>query len=293
MQKCIAVLLLSVLFMQGALAADVPVISQDAALVRMQENVFINVIDVREEELFNAAHIPGAVSFPLDQLEAQMKTILKNGFSAMSAEIIVYGETEEDAFSGAEILLSLGFTNVSVLGAVKDWTGELIDINEEIARSMRLFSGFAATDLNGNPVSDSVLSGYRLTMVNVWATYCNPCLNELHELAKLNAAVQEKGVQVIGLLSDVTDNSLRPVESQVDLAQEIVELTGADYLHLIPDPVLYKKILSQVTAVPTTLFVDEKGSIVGYAYMGSRDCDRWMKVIEETLLLLPAEDEGT
>lgn len=291
MKKLLAILLMLVLGANMALAAQAPRIDQEEMLLRIEENAFINIFDVRDADFFNAGHIPGAVSFPLASLEREMKAILQNGFSAMDAEIIVYGEKEEDAFSAASILNGLGFTNVSVLGALSAWTGELIDHEEEIARSKRLFSGFDTVDIYGNPVTDSILSGYRLTMVNVWATYCNPCIREMPELAKLHHALKERGVQVVGLLSDATDGMLRPIESQVALARDIAEATGADYLHLIPDPVLYAKILSQVTTVPTTLFVDEQGAIVGYAYRGSRNYNAWLQIIEETLQLLPAEEE--
>lgn len=291
MKKLLAIFLMLIMGANMALAAQAPLINQEEMLLRMEENAFINIFDVRDMEAFNAGHIPGAVSFPLVSLEREMKAILQNGFSAMDAEIIVYGEKEEDAFSAAAILNGLGFTNVSVLGALSAWTGELIDLEEEIARSMRLFSGFDTVDIYGNPVTDSILSGFRLTMVNVWATYCNPCISEMPELAKLHHDLKEQGVQIVGLLSDVTDSMLRPIESQTALARDIAEATGADYLHLLPDLMLYKKILSQVTAVPTTLFVDEQGAIVGYAYMGSRNYNAWLQIIEETLQLLPAEEE--
>ena len=43
----------------------------------------------------------------------------------------------------------------------------------------RPFSVFSTTDLEGNAVDQSILEGYDLTLVNVWATYCTPCLEAL------------------------------------------------------------------------------------------------------------------
>ena len=43
--------------------------------------------------------------------------------------------------------------------------------------SAGVLSAFSATDLNGNAVDQSVLVEYDLTMVNVWATFCGPCIH--------------------------------------------------------------------------------------------------------------------
>ena len=37
-----------------------------------------------------------------------------------------------------------------------------------------IYITFEGTDLKGNPVSQEIFPQSRLTMVNVWATYCNP-----------------------------------------------------------------------------------------------------------------------
>ena len=44
---------------------------------------------------------------------------------------------------------------------------------------------FTGTDLEGNTVSSDLFSQSALTMVNVWATYCNPCLREMPALGEL------------------------------------------------------------------------------------------------------------
>lgn len=42
-----------------------------------------------------------------------------------------------------------------------------------------ILSQFAATDLDGNEIDQSILEGYDLTMVNIWATFCQPCIREM------------------------------------------------------------------------------------------------------------------
>ena len=43
---------------------------------------------------------------------------------------------------------------------------------------------FSTTDMDGNKVTNDTFADYDLTVVNFWATYCNPCIDELPELAE-------------------------------------------------------------------------------------------------------------
>ena len=106
------------------------------------------------------------------------------------------------------------------------------------------------------------------------------------ELGRLHADYEEKGVQVIGLVSDVTTAEGTISESQVDLAREIVQTTGAAYIHLLPSEDLNRIVLWQIYAVPTTIFVNRQGDLVGYAYMGASDYETWAQRIEDTLALM-------
>lgn len=145
-----------------------------------------------------------------------------------------------------------------------------------------ILSSFSAEDLEGNEIDQSILEGHKLTMVNVWATFCSPCIKEMPELGELSAEYQEKGVQIVGLVSDVLDREGNLDEGQMDTAKEIVETTQADYLHIVPRESLFG-LLAQITSVPTTFFVDETGKQVGYTYLGSKDKEAWTEIIEETL----------
>ena len=142
-----------------------------------------------------------------------------------------------------------------------------------------LLSAFSTVDLQGNPVDQSILSGYDLTVVNVWATYCSPCIQEMPDLGELAAEYADDGIQIIGFVSDVLNSDGTVSQSQVELAQDIAEQTGANYTHIVPDNGVLLYILSQISAVPTTFFVDAEGNQVGYAYSGARDKESWMELI--------------
>ena len=157
----------------------------------------------------------------------------------------------------------------------------------EAQEAPALLSDFSTTDLEGNAVDQSLLEGYDLTVVNVWATFCTPCLSEMPDLGKLAAEYEEKGVQILGLVSDVLSSDGSIDENQVDLAREIVEETGANYRHLLPSADLYG-LLGQIYAVPTTFFVDRTGDQVGYAYVTAMSYDQFVAVIDAALLEVEA-----
>ena len=71
-------------------------------------------------------------------------------------------------------------------------------------------------------------------------------------------------------------------QDQIDTAKDIVEETGADYLHLLPSQDLYG-ILAQISAVPTTFFVASQGRQVGQAYVQAMSKSQWEDILEETL----------
>lgn len=146
-----------------------------------------------------------------------------------------------------------------------------------------LFGEFKAKDTLGNEVTNDLFADYTLTMVNIWATTCSPCVNEMPELVELNAEYGEKGFQIVGIVIDVTDAKGRLDEKMLADALSIIESTGANYTHIIPTAAMFGAYLKKVTAVPTTVFLNSKGEPVGKAILGAADKADWAEIIEEKL----------
>lgn len=145
-----------------------------------------------------------------------------------------------------------------------------------------VLSSFTATDLEDNEVSQEILADYDLTLVNVWATFCGPCLREMPSLGELAAEYQPQGVNIIGIVSDTLTSEGELDEDQVDLARDLVEETKAEYTHLLPSQDLFG-LLGQIYAVPTTFFVDSEGNQVGDTYMQSMSKEELSELIESHL----------
>ncbi|MDE6456181.1 MAG: TlpA family protein disulfide reductase [Dysosmobacter sp.] len=139
-----------------------------------------------------------------------------------------------------------------------------------------IYISFNGTDLEGNTVSQDVFSQSRLTMVNVWATYCNPCLNEMPGLGELAAEHEGSEFQIIGVVSDVREG-----EDQT-LVESLVQQTGANYTHLLANDSIDQALLSSVSAVPTTFFFDQEGAYLG-SIVGSAEKSDWEELIHELL----------
>lgn len=163
----------------------------------------------------------------------------------------------------------------------------------EEQQSVPILGEFTAADLDGNEVTQAVFEGHPVTMVNVWATFCGPCLGEMPDLGTLHDEYSEEGFQIVGIVTDVQEQDGSLSQSQVELAKQIAEETGADYLHLVPSEDLYSRLLWQVNSVPTTIFVDETGALIGKGYLGSRSADQWRKVIEEKLAAIKDEEAAS
>lgn len=155
-----------------------------------------------------------------------------------------------------------------------------------------LFRSFELKDVDGNPVTQDVFKDHDLTLVNIWATFCGPCLQEMPDLGKLNQEYQEAGksFQIVGLVADgfsVEDNGklIQRDEEMVEKAKELIAQTGADYLHIVPDgSFAYSLLMSgEAQSVPTSVFVDSEGNIVGRTVMGARAADNWRTIIDERL----------
>ncbi len=147
-------------------------------------------------------------------------------------------------------------------------------------------SPFWTLNLVGEEVTETIFTPYRLTLVNIWATFCPPCLQEMPALAELQKEFADKGVNVIGIVTDVYHTNQKIFNQNVTTANYILDQTGAHYTHLLPSQDLQDLRLKDSQVVPETFFVDNTGTIVGQTYYGARSKNAWKKIIESTLKLV-------
>ena len=147
------------------------------------------------------------------------------------------------------------------------------------------FSKFTAVDLAGNKVDESIFKGKKVTMINIWATFCGPCINEMPDLNRLHQEYADKGFQIIGIVCDVGLSASGEYydDSLYNDALDVVEMTGVTYKNLLPSYSLDRIKLREVYSIPETVFVDENGEIIGESYIGSRNYENWKVIVDSTL----------
>lgn len=143
-------------------------------------------------------------------------------------------------------------------------------------------SGIVTKDIDGNAFSSQDFADYDLTMVNVFATWCTACVKEIPDLVQVEEAMKDKGVRIIGVVTDTVDDHGENQEA-IEKAKVIQEKTKANYPFLMPDETNFNGRLDGIQALPETFFVDKNGQIVGEPYSGAKSAEEWQQIIEKEL----------
>ncbi|NCB30051.1 MAG: TlpA family protein disulfide reductase [Clostridia bacterium] len=120
-------------------------------------------------------------------------------------------------------------------------------------------SDFSTVLMTGESADATIFADYDVTMVNLWATWCSPCVAELPELQKLYAQLPEN-VNLVSICSDAS--------SETELAQKMIDDLGLTFTTLMDSDSLNENFISHCSAFPTTVFVDSEGNLVGQIFVG-------------------------
>ena len=137
-----------------------------------------------------------------------------------------------------------------------------------------ILEDFEGKTLNGKTVTQEIFSGSKITVLNLWGTFCGPCIEEMPELEEVSKEYDKSAVQVIGVVSDAENE---------EEARKIVEKLEVTYTNVLADDVLKEKFVNEFDYVPVTLFVDSDGKVLENFVPGSTTKDD-LKVILDGLL---------
>jgi thiol-disulfide isomerase/thioredoxin len=108
------------------------------------------------------------------------------------------------------------------------------------------------TDLKGNWVALADFKG-KLVLLNLWATWCQPCLKEMPSLEKLQATQADK--LVVAAVSEDRGGG--------QVVEPFVAKIGLDKVKIYLDPKSAVGHAFSVRGLPTTLVIDTEGRLVG------------------------------
>ena len=143
-------------------------------------------------------------------------------------------------------------------------------------------SNLKAKTIDDKDFTQNDFAKYDLTLVNVFATWCTPCVREIPELEKLHQEMKDKGVNVVGVVFDTVDEGGENKDI-IERAKLIKEKTKATYDFVKPDSTYLNGRLIGIQGFPETFFVDKNGNIVGETVVGSRDFNGWKTIVEKEL----------
>ena len=109
------------------------------------------------------------------------------------------------------------------------------------------------SDATGNSLSLADFAD-RVVLVNFWATWCPPCVEEMPSLDRLQAALGGEDFQVVTLSID---------RGGLDQVAPFLDENGIEYLDAYLDPLGVTPRAFEARGFPTTVLIDRQGRWVG------------------------------
>ena len=197
----------------------------------------------------------------------------------MKTKILIY-------IIAAVIICGLILTGVNFYKNVLESGSKAGEGNDEAITNQKTedteFGDFTVSSLDGSEVTSEILKGHKVNLINIWATYCGPCITEMPDLDIIDKKYGDE-VQVIGICIDIADINGNVDAGLLEQALKIAnDVTQVSYMSLIPSPGLLKGVLSDVFAVPTSYIVDENGKVLE-SFVGRKSQDELEKLLKKYL----------
>lgn len=239
-----------------------------------------NMEDMPEEEVFSLLESYADKTFEfigiyrrntMDPLSGKDYDIFANSFEVVEELASVEGNTYYLGYSKDYSQFALqGEEHVvldTLLSGIDDFKNNIaLFPSEDNSDQENVFpynmEDFTAQTLSGETVTSDVFADYDLTMVNVWETWSDVCVEGMPELQKVYENLP-KNVNMITVCSDG--------EEKKELAKEIINSVNGTFMILLPDKKLKESLVKELDAIPTTIFVDNKGVPVGASIVGIPD----------------------
>jgi thiol-disulfide isomerase/thioredoxin len=107
--------------------------------------------------------------------------------------------------------------------------------------------------LDGQPASLADFAG-KVVVLNLWATWCAPCREEMPGLDRLQAQFAGRDLVVLALSVD---------RAGPERVRKFLDEVGVKQLHVYRDPKAAATRAVKVPGLPATILVDRKGQEVG------------------------------
>lgn len=220
-----------------------------------------------------------------EELDESAKRLVSTAFYNQACGYAKKSDKDK-AFASLDKALALGFDEFNLLtedpdlqslrdderfGKLKEKSKEA----EKMAIEAKVDEAFVSTsafpfdfeleNINGEKLSLEKLRGSKVTIVDVWGTWCPPCRMEIPHFVELYSKHEANGLQIIGINYERGEK-----EAFIPKIKSFAEETGIKYPLVIGDDATQQQI-PDFMGFPTTLFLDSNGVVraktVGYHSM--------------------------
>lgn len=135
---------------------------------------------------------------------------------------------------------------------------------------------FETVNFDGEQVTDAIFADKDITILNIWGAFCNPCVNEMPDLAAWEQELPEN-VQLIYLCIDALDDSSK------ETASIIADKAGINRKNtLLLNKEIATALYTYLGTVPTTLYIDKEGNLYDKIVVGAH-IDQYKEQLQELL----------
>ena len=143
---------------------------------------------------------------------------------------------------------------------------------------------FTARDMAGRPVSLGQLSG-EVVLLNIWATWCPPCREEMPSMERLHRQLSRNGLRVVAVSIDAAPGQTDASGYPGGDVQEFVREMGLSF-DIWRDPAGRIQQTYRTTGVPESFVIDRDGTIVkkvigGTEWDSAPNLDLFRRLLEE------------
>ena len=177
--------------------------------------------------------------------------------------------TSHDARNAIEAMLAgkaVPVEKTKVFGCSTKWATKFDDAKKAIAKWDAEPVALAGIDLEAVKKL-AANDGKKLRLVNVWATWCGPCVIELPELVEMNRMYRKRDFEMITISMDEPEKKDRALEKLKDLK---VATTNYIYTGANKDKFIEALDAKWEGPVPHTLLIAPGGKVI-YRHTGAVD----------------------
>ena len=165
------------------------------------------------------------------------------------------------------LILSIGLLSGCVQSTENNATSE--SSSDNFWGDIESVVDFELKDINENTVNNSIFEEKEYTLVNIWGTFCKPCVEEIPILQEIYK--ENENVNVVGIVADGQESEIKAFETLNQL--------GADYVNLIPNQEFIDNFLIKVQVAPVSIIVDKQGKILE-TIVGSRTKAEYEEILK-------------